>query len=165
MKLKGAAKAAFLARMNKGRIAAGLKKIASKTKSVTKKRSKKRSSSNSTPRSRGSQTMAKQKTKSKSKSTLGKLYDKKQIKVIAMKTAIGASVALAIRLGTMFFKEPTIRELGSRAASTSAAYLGSGTAELAYQAIDAGISRLILMNRNGNGGNGVNIPNPLNGGA
>jgi len=165
MKLKGAAKAAFLARMNKGRIKAGLKKIGSTAKSVTKRRSKKGSSSNSTPRSRGSQTMAKQQTKSKSKSTMGKLYDKKQLKVIAIKTAVGASVGLGLRLGTMFFRDPVIRELGSRAASTAAAYLGGGTGELAYQGIDAGVSRLILMNRNGNGGNGVNIPNPLNGGA
>ncbi len=163
-KLKGAAKAAFLARMNKGRAAAGLKRIGSKAKSLTKRRSKKRSSSNSSPRSRGSQTMAKQKSRSTRKSTIGMLYDKKQVKVIAIKTAIGASVGLAIRLGTMFFQDVRIRELGSRAASTSAAYLGGGTGELAYQGIDAGVSRLILMNRGGGGG-GVTIPNPLNGAA
>lgn len=40
-KLKGVAKAAFLARMNKGRIKAGLKKIAAKTKSAVKRRTTK----------------------------------------------------------------------------------------------------------------------------
>lgn len=40
-KLTGKAKAAFLARMNKGRIAAGLKKIASKAKGSSSNRSKK----------------------------------------------------------------------------------------------------------------------------
>lgn len=70
---------------------------------------------------------------------------------------------MAIRLGTMFFREPTIRETGQRAAATASAYTGGGTGELAYQAADAGITRLILMNRAN--GNGVNIPNPLLGGA
>ena len=37
VKLKGAAKAAFLRRINKGRVKKGLKKIASKTKSVSRK--------------------------------------------------------------------------------------------------------------------------------
>jgi len=97
---------------------------------------------------------------------MGKFYDKKQAKVIAIKTAVGVAIGLSIRLGTMFFKQPTIREAGQRAASTGAAYGGGGTGELAYQLVDAGISRLILMNRNGQlNGNGVNIPSPLAGGA
>lgn len=41
-KLKGAAKAAFLKRINKGRVKAGLKKIHSKTKQAVKRRTTKR---------------------------------------------------------------------------------------------------------------------------
>jgi len=40
-KLKGVAKAKFLARMNRGRVKAGLKKIASKTKKAVKRRTTK----------------------------------------------------------------------------------------------------------------------------
>lgn len=93
------------------------------------------------------------------------MYDKKNLKIIGLKTAIGVGVGLAIRLGTMFFQEPKIREAGQRAAATGAAYAGGGSGELAYQLVDAGVSRLILMNRQNGGGNGIIIPNPLNGGA
>lgn len=109
--------------------------------------------------------MARQQSVRRSKSTAMKLYDKKNIKVIAIKTLIGGLSGFAIRLGTMFFQQPTVREAGQRAAATTAAYLGSGTGELLYQGIDAGVSRLILMNRGGNGNGGITIPNPLAGGA
>ena len=161
VKLVGKAKAAFLARMNRGRKKKGLKIISSKQGRqqtiLLPKRSKKRS--NSTKRSGSS--LAKQKSKSRSrKSTMGELYDKKKAKVIAIKAGIGVGVGLAIRLGTMFFQDRNIREVGARAAATGAAYLGGGSGELAYQVVDAGVSRLIVMGRNGGGG-GVNVPNPL----
>lgn len=119
---------------------------------------------NKVSRSRSGSKVAKQKSTHR-KSTAMKLYDKKNIKIIAIKTLIGGLSGFAIRLGTMFFQQPTIREAGQRAAATTAAYLGSGTGELLYQGIDAGVSRLILMNRGSNGGNGITIPNPLAGGA
>lgn len=93
-----------------------------------------------------------------------KLYDKKNTKIIAIKTAIGLGVGLAIRLGTMFLRDPLIREMGIRGASAASAYGGGGTGELAYQAVDAVLGRVIVAGGNGNG-NGVNIPNPLIGGA
>ena len=141
--------------------------IKNKAKSAGRKIRSVGKKTNKAVRSRSrSNTMAKQQSRSRSKSTAMKLYDKKNIKVIAIKTLIGGLSGFAIRLGTMFFQQPTIREAGQRAAATTAAYLGSGTGELLYQGIDAGVSRLILMNRsNGNGNGGIVIPNPLAGGA
>ena len=91
-KLQGKAKQEFINRMNKGRVKAGLKKIGG---SVKKKAKKAGSSLTRSKRSKGS-TMAKQKSKSKHKSTASKLYDKKNIKTIAIKTAIGTGIGAAI---------------------------------------------------------------------
>lgn len=63
-KLQGAAKAAFLARMNKGRVKAGLKRIGSKTKTKVKSAGKRaRSSLSRSKRSRSN--VAMQKTRSR----------------------------------------------------------------------------------------------------
>jgi len=138
-KLKGKAKAAFLARINKGRAKAGLKRIASKTKSVSRKvtskvkRPKRRTSNNV---ARGALPK-----KSRRRDSLKMLYDKKNLKQIAIKTAIGLGLGITIKLVGMFSKNRTALIIANRAAPTVAAYAGGGTGELAYQAADFIITR------------------------
>jgi len=133
----------------------------SRIKSKVKRRTSngKRKSNKQPNRSKGSRKMGSK------QGFLSKAYPKKDVKIIAAKTAIGVAAGLAIRLSTMFMKQPRLREVGIRAASTSAAYLGGGTGELAYQALDAGLSRLIIAQRNGNGNGGFGASTLLVGGA
>lgn len=83
---------------------------------------------------------------------------------------MGTGIGIAIRLATMFFKDAKVRELGVRAASVGAAWGGGPVGELGYQIGDAALSRIIPLaatgSLNGNGGgNQIQIPNPLAGGA
>jgi len=89
------------------------------------------------------------------------LYPKKSAKEIGIKAAIGTAIGLGIRLGTMFINDRNVRELGSRAANAGASYGGGGTGNLIYNAVDAGLSRLIAQRMGGGNGGGVTVPNPL----
>lgn len=158
-KLKGAAKQAFLDRINKGRRKAGLKTIKSKTKSVAKKVKSKAKSAvkKMNPKKKGSSS-----NKSKgSNRSLGKRG--LQAKNVAKKVALGAGIGIIIRLATMFFPQREIREVGTRVASIAAATQGP-FGETGYQVADAAVSRLIVFATNG-GGSTLQIPNPLGGGA
>jgi len=97
---------------------------------------------------------------------INKAYPKKDVKTIAGKAAIGGTAGTLVRVATMFIPIPIVREIGSRVANAVSSYLGGGTGNVIYQAADATLSRVILLNRNGNGmGGGVTVPNPLPGGA
>jgi len=138
-KLKGAAKAAFLRRINKGRVKAGLKRIGSKTKSV----SRKVTSKVKRPR-RNNNNMAKRGAlpkRARRRDTIKSLYDKKSMKQIAVKTAIGLGLGITIKLIGMFSKNNTALLIANRAAPTVAAYAGGGTGEAAYQIADFVITR------------------------
>jgi len=140
VKLKGAAKAAFLRRINKGRVKKGLKRIASKTKSVSRKvtskvkRPKRRTSNNVARKG----ALPKRSTR---RDSLKMLYDKKNAKQIAIKTAIGLGLGITIKLVGMFSRNRTAAIFANRAAPVVAAYAGGGTGELAYQAADFIITR------------------------
>jgi len=88
------------------------------------------------------------------------LYPKKSIKEIAIKTGIGATIGIVIRLATMFNQDRRIREGGFRVANVGSAYGGGGTGNLAFQGIDFLLSRLITRNGMPSNG-GVNIPSPI----
>jgi len=138
VKLKGAAKAAFLRRINKGRVKAGLKRIGSKTKSVSRKVTRKVK----TPKRRTNNVARGALPKrSRRRDSLKMLYDKKNIKQIAIKTALGAGVGIAIKVIGMFSRNRTAMIISNRAAPTVAAYLGGGTGELVYQGADFIINR------------------------
>jgi len=138
-KLKGKAKAAFLARINRGRVKAGLKRIGSKTKSV----SRKVTSKVKRPKRRTNNVARKGALpkRSRRRDSLKMLYDKKNAKQIAIKTAIGLGVGLTIKLVGMFSRNNTALIVANRAAPTAAAYLGGGTGEAAYQIADFVITR------------------------
>jgi len=140
-KLKGKAKAAFLARINKGRAKAGLKRIASKTKSVSRKvtskvKRPKRRTNNSNMARKGALPK-----RPRRRDTIKSLYDKKTMKQIAVKTVIGLGLGLTIKLVGMFSKNNTALIIANRAAPTVAAYAGGGTGEAAYQIADFVITR------------------------
>jgi len=127
-KLKGAAKAAFLKRINKGRVKAGLKKIGSKTKSVSRKataRIKKPKRRNNNV-ARGALPK-----RPRRRDTIKSLYDKKSMKQIAIKTVIGLGLGITIKLVGMFSRNRTAAIITNRAAPVVAAYAGGGTGELA----------------------------------
>jgi len=88
-KLKGAAKAAFLARMNKGRVKAGLKKIGSKTKAAVKRRTTK---SRKAPKKRTTRTKSRSTNK---KSMAGKkgTSGMTRLKKFLLGLGIGAGVS------------------------------------------------------------------------
>ena len=71
------------------------------------------------------------------------LYSKSSAKKIAAKAGIGLAIGLAIRLSTMFINNRDVREIGARGASIGASYGGGGTGQLAYQSVDAVLSRAI----------------------
>jgi len=140
VKLKGKAKAAFLARINKGRAKKGLKRIASKTKSV----SRKVTSKIKRPKRRISNNVARKGAlpkRARRRDSIKSLYDKKSMKQIAIKTAIGLGLGITIKLVGMFSRNRTALILANRAAPTVAAYAGGGTGELAYQVADFVITR------------------------
>jgi len=139
VKLKGKAKAAFLARINKGRAKAGLKRIASKTKSVSRKVTSKvkRPKRRTNNVARGGALPK----RARRRDSLKMLYDKKNVKQIAIKTAIGLGLGITIKLVGMFSRNRTALIIANRAAPTVAAYAGGGTGELAYQAADFIITR------------------------
>jgi len=147
VKLKGAAKAAFLKRINKGRAKAGLKKISSKTKSV----SRKVTSKIKRPKRRNNPVVRKGALpkRSRRRDTIKALYDKKTLKQIGIKTAIGLGLGITIKLVGMFSRNRSAAIIANRAAPVVAAYAGGGTGELAYQAADFIITRGTL-NVNGN---------------
>jgi len=145
-KLKGAAKAAFLARINKGRAKAGLKRIASKTKTVSRKVTSKvkRPKRRMNNVARGALPK-----RSRRRDTIKSLYDKKTIKQIAIKTALGAGLGVAIKVIGMVSRNRTAAIIANRAAPTVAAYLGGGSGELVYQAADFVITRGSLSTNGG----------------
>jgi len=96
---------------------------------------------------------------------LNKAYPKKDVKTIAGKAVIGGTAGTLVRVATMFIPNPLVREIGSRVANAISSYFGGGTGNVIYQGADATLSRVILLNRNGNGNGGVTVPNPLGGGA
>lgn len=140
-KLKGAAKAAFLRRINKGRAKKGLKAIRSKSKSVA--RSVKRSVSKVKRPKRRTNNVARGALpkRSRRRDSLKMLYDKKSIKQIAVKTALGAGLGIAVKVIGMFSRNNTAAIVANRAAPVIAAYAGGGTGELVYQAADFIITR------------------------
>jgi len=150
-KLKGKAKAAFLARINKGRAKAGLKRIASKTKSVSRKvtskvkRPKRRN--NNKKMARGALPK-----RSRRRDTIKALYDKKTMKQIAIKTALGAGIGITIKVLGMVSRNRSAQIITNRAAPTIAAYLGGGTGELVYQGADFILTRGSLNLSNGGTG-------------
>jgi len=143
VKLKGAAKAAFLRRINKGRAKKGLKAIRSKSKSVA--RSVKRSVSKVKRPKRRMNNVARGALpkRSRRRDTIKALYDKKTIKQIAVKTALGAGlgIGIAVKVIGMFSRNNTALIVANRAAPVVAAYAGGGTGELVYQAADFIITR------------------------
>jgi len=151
VKLKGAAKAAFLRRINKGRAKAGLKRIASKSKSV----SRKVTSKIKRPKRRVNNVVRRGALpkRPRRRDTIKSLYDKKTLKQIAVKTVIGLGLGITIKLAAMFSRNRSAIIIANRAAPTVAAYAGGGTGELAFQAADFIITRGSL-NVNGNIGNG-----------
>jgi len=138
VKLKGAAKAAFLARINKGRAKKGLKRIVSKTKSVSRKVTSKvkRPKRRTNNMARGALPK-----RARRRDSIKSLYDKKTIKQIAIKTVIGLGLGITIKLAGMFSRNRTAMIISNRAAPVVAAYAGGGTGELAYQAADFIITR------------------------
>ena len=137
------------------------KRLGSKIKSKAKRKGSGKKSGNTNKKAKGS-------TRSvASKQTfINKAYPKKDVKTIAGKGLIGGTVGTLIRVGTMFFPQPIVREIGSRVANAVSSFLGGGTGNSIYQVADGTLSRVILLNRNGNGGgNGITVPNPLGGGA
>lgn len=147
-KLTGKAKQQFLARMKRGRVAAA----AGKVKKVAK-RVKKSTSKIKIPKRRKSNNVAmKNKKRTTRKDSLKQLYDKKNLKQIGIKTAIGLGLGITIKLIGMFSKNRTALIIANRAAPTVAAYAGGGTGELAYQAADFIINRgSINLSSQGNG--------------
>jgi len=147
VKLKGKAKAAFLRRINTGRAKKGLKRIASKSKSVSRKVTRKvkrpKQGNNNVVR-KGA--MPK---RSRRRDTIKALYDKKTIKQIAIKTALGAGLGVAIKVIGMVSRNRTAAIIANRAAPTVAAYLGGGSGELVYQAADFVITRGSLSTNGG----------------
>jgi len=142
VKLKGAAKAAFLRRINKGRAKKGLKAIRSKSKSVA--RSVKRKVSNIKRPARRNNPVARKgamPARSRRRDTIKALYDKKNLKQIAIKTALGAGLGIAVKVIGMFSRNNTALIVANRAAPVVAAYAGGGTGELVYQAADFIITR------------------------
>jgi len=147
VKLKGKAKAAFLRRINAGRAKKGLKRIASKTKTVSRKVTSK--VKRPKPRTNNVVRRGALPKKSRRRDSLKMLYDKKNVKQIAIKTAIGLGLGITIKLVGMFSRNRTALILANRAAPTVAAYAGGGTGELAYQAADFIITRGSLSTNGG----------------
>jgi len=137
-KLKGKAKAAFLARINKGRAKAGLKRIASKTKSVSRKVTSKVKRPKRRVNNVARGALPK---RPRRRDTIKSLYDKKTLKQIAIKTALGAGLGITIKVLGMVSRNRSAQILANRAAPTVAAYAGGGTGELVYQAADFIITR------------------------
>jgi len=136
------------------------KRVGSKIKSKAKRKGSGKKSGNTNKKANGSHRSGMKQT------FLTKAYPKKDVKTIAGKGAIGATAGVLVRVGTMFFPQPIVREIGSRVANAISSYFGGGTGNSIYQVADATLSRVILLNRsNGNGNGGVTVPNPLGGGA
>jgi len=144
-KLKGAAKAKFLARMNKGRVKAGLKRIGSKTKAAVKRR---------TPKRRKSAKRKTKTTKSRSsnkRTVAGKKGGTKgmtRVKKFLLGLGIGAGVSTVAGL-------TRVREIEGIAPIIDAAVGGGVEAQ-----IGTAIPRLIRqvlprIGFNGNGSNGM----------
>jgi len=138
------------------------KRLGSKIKSKAKRKGSRKNSGNTNKKAGGSHRSVTNK-----QTTVSRLYPKKSAKDIALKAVIGTIAGTLVRVGTMFFPQPIVREFGSRGANAVSSYFGGGSGNVGYQAVDATLSRVILLNRNGNGngGNGVTVPNPLGGGA
>jgi len=149
-KLTGAAKQAFLMRINKGRRAKGLSIIKSKSKGVARRvksiasKVKRPRRTNSPVARRGALP-----ARPRRRDSLKALYDKKTIKQIAIKTALGAGLGIAVKVLGMFSRNQTAALVANRAAPVVAAYAGGGTGELVYQAADFIITRGSI-NLNGN---------------
>jgi len=136
------------------------KSLGSKIKSKAKSKGSRKNPGNTNKKPGGS-------TRSVTKqTTVSRLYPKKSAKDIALKAVIGTIAGTLVRVGTMFFPQPVVREFGSRGANAVSSYFGGGTGNVGYQAVDATLSRVILLNNGGGNGNGgVTVPNPLGGGA
>jgi len=142
-KLKGAAKAAFLARINKGRVKAGLKKIHSKTKSTVKRHAPKRTKASK-----------KRTTRTKSRSTTKKTVAKKgtsgmtRVKKLLLGLGIGAGFSTIAAV-------TRIREIEGVAPIIDAA-VGGGVEAQIGTAIPRVIRQLAVRGgfNFGNGGNG-----------
>jgi len=139
-KLKGAAKAKFLARMNKGRVKAGLKKIASKTKGAVKRRTTK---SRKAPKKRTTRT----KSRSSNKKTVAKkgTSGMTRIKKFLLGIGIGAAVSTVAGL-------TRVREIESAGPIIDAA-VGGGVEAQVGTAIPR-LIRLVAGRAGINGGNG-----------
>jgi len=150
-KLTGKAKAAFLARINKGRAKKGLKRIVSKTKSVSRKATAriKRPAKRNNNKKMARGALPK---RSRRRDTIKALYDKKTMKQIAIKTALGAGIGITIKVLGMVSRNRSAQILANRAAPTVAAYLGGGTGELVYQGADFVLTRGSLNLSNGGTG-------------
>jgi len=85
-------------------------------------------------------------------STVSKLYKKQKASEIAIKAGIGGLIGIAIRLGTMFHRDPRVRALGFRAANVGAGYGGGGSGVLVFQGVDFALQTAMLQRNNGNGG-------------
>lgn len=144
-KLKGAAKAAFLARINKGRVQAGLKKIKSKTKSVIKRHRPK------TKTSKRKTNKTSKKNPSHNKSVAGNKKGKSgmsRIKKFLLGLGVGAGVSLAAGLA----RQPAIESSGP----IIDAAVGGGVEAQIGTAIPRLIRTFILRN-GANGGNGGGV--------
>jgi len=139
-KLTGKAKAAFLARMNKGRVKAGLKKIASKTKKAVKRRTTK---TRKTTKRKTTRTKSKSSTKKSMVSRKG-TSGMTRIKKFLLGIGIGAAVSTVAGL-------TRVREIESAGPIIDAAVGGGVEAQ-----VGTAIPRLIRLvaGRAGVGGNG-----------
>jgi len=142
-KLKGAAKAKFLARMNKGRIKAGLKRIGSKTKAAVKRRTTKKRKA---PKKRTTRTKSRSSTKKSvagKKGTSGMTRTKKFLLGIGIGSVVSTIAAFS-----------RVREIESAGPIIDAAVGGGVEAQ-----IGTAIPRLIRLvaGRTGfnGGGNGI----------
>ena len=153
VKLTGKAKAVFLARMRRGRAAAAgakAKKVVKRArKTVSKLKIPKRRTKNNNMAKRGALPK-----RSRRRDTIKALYDKKTMKQIAIKTALGAGIGITIKVLGMVSRNPSAQIIANRAAPTVAAYLGGGTGELVYQGADFILTRGSL--NLSNGGNSFN---------
>jgi len=144
VKLKGAAKAAFLRRMNKGRVAAGLKKIGSKTKSVIKRRSTKSKKNKTKSTKRPKSKSNNRKPVAKKNGTKGMTRVKKFI--------LGVGVGALVSTIAAFAKQPAIESSGP----IIDAAVGGGVEAQIGTAIPRLIRTFVFANGNG-GGNGGGV--------
>jgi len=128
-KLKGAAKAAFLARMNRGRVKAGLKKIGSKAKKAVKRRTTK---SRKTTKRKTTRTKSRSNTKKSVVSRKG-TSGMTRIKKFLLGIGIGAAVSTVAGL-------TRVREIESAGPIIDAAVGGGVEAQ-----VGTAIPRLIRL--------------------